>query len=487
MFTTLVAKELKLILYSPKFFLMVVVCSLLMLLSIFIGIQDYRSAMVRYAAANNLVQQEMREARQWASLTDRIYRQPDPLGIFVTGIENDIGRFTNISSWEPVKLVHSAYNDDPIFAVFRYVDFSFIAQVVLTLLAILFTYDAINGERERGTLQLALSNAVPRTQYVAAKFIGAWLGLVLPVAFAVALGLSLLFVYHISMATDHWVRLGGLLGVSLLLVTFFLAFGIFISASTRRSGNSFLICLVSWVMFALIIPRAGVMVAGQMVNTPTAAEMQSQYDMFAKDRWDQEMKRMKDAWMERQRGMSGLTDEQREAKQRELRPQWEAEDNAARQAVLVDIDANNRKLTEDLRNKKRVQERIAFGVSRISPASAYQLAVMNLAGTDTDLKNRTEDLLNAFRTTFNNYKDRKEKESGNTGGLRISVDSRTGIKVDVGREIALDLSSVPQFVASTVPLANVLGQATIDAGLLLIYSLAAVAGAFFAFQKYDVR
>ena len=67
------------------------------------------------------------------------------------------------------------------------------------------------------------------------------------------------------------------------------------------------------------------------------------------------------------------------------------------------------------------------------------------------------------------------------------MDSETGIKIDVGREIALDLSSVPQFVVAAVPLMNVLGNAVVDLGLLVIYSLLAFAGAFLAFQRYDVR
>ncbi|HTP12678.1 MAG TPA: ABC transporter permease subunit, partial [Bacteroidota bacterium] len=336
-------------------------------------------------------------------------------------------------------------------------------------------------------LQLTLSNAVPRARYIAAKFVGSWLGLTIPATLAVILGLLLLFVYNIPMAADHWVRFIVLLGISLLLLTFFVAFGIFVSSVTRRSSVSFLICLVSWVAFVLIIPRAGVMISGQIVQVPSAAEVQNQYDMYSKDRWNQEMKRMTDTWQERMKGMAGLTDAQRQAKQNELRPQWQDEDNAYRVATLKDIDANGRKLNEEVRNKKLAQERVAFSISRLSPVSAYQLAVMNLAGTDTDLKNRYEDVLNAYRATFNDFRDRKQKESGSDGGLRISVDSKTGIKIDTGREIALDLSTVPQFVVAALPLMNVVGQAVVDYGLLAVYSLLALAGAFLAFRRYDVR
>ena len=82
--------------------------------------------------------------------------------IFASGVNNDIGRLSNISTWTEVKLRQSTYSDDSLFALFRFIDFTFIVQVVLSLFAILFTYDTINGERESGTLKLAFSNAVPR-------------------------------------------------------------------------------------------------------------------------------------------------------------------------------------------------------------------------------------------------------------------------------------------------------------------------------------
>ncbi len=487
MFAILVMKELRSVFYSPKFASVISVCSLLMLLSIFVGIQDYRSSQGRFEAANALVGQEMREARQWTSVTNRVYRAPNPLQIFSSGVENDIGRFSTISSWEPVKLVHSVYSDDPIYAVFRFIDFSFIVHVVLTLLAILFTYDAINGERESGTLQLALSNAVSRSKYIAAKFLGSWLGIMIPIALSIIVGLSLLLVYGIPMTGYDWIRLTFLLGVSALLVTFFEAYGIFISSITRHSNVSFLISLVSWVAFVLIVPRAGVMLAGQVVRVPTESDMKTRYDVYAKDRWNQQVDHMTQTWKERMDPMNGLNDDQRRAKQEEMRPQWDEEDNAARDATLRDIDENGRKLNEEFRNQQRAQERAAFALSRISPVSSYQLAVMNLAGTDVEMKNRYEDALNDFRTAFNNYKDRKQKETGQAGGLRISVDSKAGIRIDVGREIALDLSAVPQFTVAAIPLLNLIAQTIVDYGLLLLYSMMAFGGAFLAFQRYDVR
>ena len=50
------------------------------------------------------------------------------------------------------------------------IDWGFIAGYVLSLIALLFTFDSISGERERGTLRLILATPMPRHTVLAGKF-----------------------------------------------------------------------------------------------------------------------------------------------------------------------------------------------------------------------------------------------------------------------------------------------------------------------------
>jgi hypothetical protein len=95
--------------------------------------------------------------------------------------------------------------------------------------------------------------------------------------------------------------------------------------------------------------------------------------------------------------------------------------------------------------------------------------------------------LNEYRKIYNAYRDRKQKESGSSGGIRISVDSNTGIKIEAGRELALDLSDMPQFTHPQAGFSEVISAAVVDYGLLGLMILLAFAGAFVAFVRYDVR
>jgi ABC-type transport system involved in multi-copper enzyme maturation permease subunit len=484
MFATLLQKELKSILLSPKFPATFAICAGLIILSVSIGIHEYQVATRQYDTAAQLVSQELREQTRWSAVNNRTYRKPDPMQIFVAGVNNDVGRWSGVSQFDPVKLRHSAYSDDTIFAVFRFVDFSFIVQVVLSLFAFLFTYDAINGERESGTLALTFSHPVPRSTYLLAKIAGSWLGLVVPLLIPIAIGALLVVLFRVPFEAAHWMKLAGLLGTSLLYFTFFVTLGVFLSSLTRRSNVSFLLCLVAWIFLILILPRVGVIVASQAVPVPTVAEIEGQQDAFSKDRWQQQRDAMEKRFRDRQALTSSMSKEEREKYDNDHMWNWMEQDDAERKKVEKEIDEQGLKLQEDLRNRKALQENLAFLLSRVSPASAYQLAAMSIAGTDIALKSRYEDALRAYRTVLNAFTEKKQKETGDVGGIRITMDSEKGMSITAPRESGtLKLDDMPRFAApaqaSAVPVA--------DLGVLVGSILLAFGGAVAGFLRYDMR
>ncbi len=486
MFSTLYLKELKAILLSPKFVATFGICSILVLLSVFIGVREYETAVAQYETALQLADQEVREATSWWSLDHRVYRKPNPLQIFASGINNDIGRLSNIASSYEVKLRQSVYQDDTLFAVFRFIDFAFIFQVVLSLFAILFTYDSINGEREAGTLKLTFSNAVSRGKYIQAKFLGAWTGLTVPLIIPVALALLVVIVMGVPLTSVDWSKLVALLGVSIVYFTFFIALGLLVSALTRRSSVSFLILLVAWVFFVLILPRAATMAAGQIVHVPSVVESESQKDRYRTDRWQAYGEERSAHWRERMAGASGMTtSEERAAYFDERRPEWDKEDNEARQAVMDEIADYNRKVSEELGNRKAEQERLAFLLARLSPSSAYQLATMKLCGTNTTLKRRYEESMQAYRTDFLRF----VQEKGDEERQRVLDRRRESNRVVMfgAGDAALDVSELPRYEAPTNAFAEAIALSMIDIGLMALFSVVCFGGAFVAFLRYDVR
>ncbi|MCI0513436.1 ABC transporter permease subunit [candidate division KSB1 bacterium] len=488
MLRTLIEKELKNIITGPKFTITFLIAAILIVMSVWIGIQDYRAACEAYTAGVQLVQQRMQETSVWMAFSTQIYRAPNPLQIFNAGISHDIGRFSVIRSSEAIKVTNSVYADDPIFAIFRCLDLSFIVQIVLSLLAILFTYDAINGEREDGTLRLVFSNALPRIKFILAKFIGAWAGLVIPLLVPLLLGFLLIQFYHVHFTGAQWLHIFIFLGIALLYFTFFIGLGILVSALNRHSAGSFLILLVIWVSLVLILPRLGAMLAGRLVPAPSLAEVEGQIDGYAKDRWNQYTAEIESNFRAREQQTAGMTPAAREAFNQENTWQWMEQNETARRQVEADIHQASRRLREELQNKKAVQERLALLLARFSPVSAFQLASMRLTGTDIWLKSRFENALEIYHQLVTDFVTQKQKRDGGFGGIQIQFDSARGVSISTSRnDKKLDLTDLPQFQMRQANSGEILAASLVDIGILLGYLVLALVGGMAAFLRYDVR
>ncbi len=484
MLKTLIQKELRSILLSPKFPVTFAICSLLIIMSVLIGIREYHASVKQYETGRQLIDQQMREQSNWSSVRNKAFRDPDPMQIFVSGVTFDLGRWSAIDGNNSARLQNSVYSEDPIFAVFRFMDFSFIVLIVLSLLAIVFTFDSICGERESGTLRLVFSHAIPRAHYLIAKCSGAWLGLAVPLMVPILISLLLLQIFSIPFSASDWIRLTALLGIALLFLTFFIVFGVLMSALTKRSAISFLLSLMGWVLFIFIIPRMGILAANQIVPVPTVAEIEGQRETFAKDRWMKYQEGMDERMQASVHRSNEKTDSLSDT---QMWARMQTEDSL-RKDVDKSIQAHETKLIDDQRRAQIEQQRLAFTLCRFSPASAFQLAGMTLANTDIELKQRYEETMNRFRNDFTAYLDKKQADAPGTNRFMITMDSEKGFKMTVPRnKQELDLSDLPKFAPPTWSLGSALSQVAIDAGLLLCLIFIAFAGSWVSFMRYDLR
>lgn len=135
------------------------------------------------------------------------------------------------------------------------------------------------------------------------------------------------------------------------------------------------------------------------------------------------------------------------------------------------------------------QERLAFTLSRFSPASAFQLAAMTLCGTDVDMKSRYHEAMTQYREDLIEYAKMKGRTADGPGGgfFKIEIDSEKGVQIGTGRDEPVDVSDMPRFKPPTLNYAQVLVPVMTDIGILGIGTLLIFLGAFLAFLRYDVR
>jgi ABC-2 type transport system permease protein len=474
MWRTLVAKEARELLSTTKFATTFGVCAVLIILAFYVGAQNHRLAREQHQASVAENVRQLEGMTDWLALEQyRVFLPPGPLESLVTGISSDIGRTAEVRSRGEISPEDSRYNEDPIFAVFRFLDLNFIFQVVLSLFAILLGYDAISGEKERGTLRLTFANAVPRATYILAKLVGSFVTLSIALVAAMLAGCLLLPVFGVTLTGDEWLRLGLVLVTGLLYFGAFLTLSVWVSALTHRTSSAFLVLVVIWIGAALIIPRTSVLLAGRAVDVPSVDEISAQKATFSRQLWRDYAEGMK--------SFSTPDDVDKEDVEALMASFRQFTDSLTAVRDLK-FDEFNRRLNEDRQNRQRTQERYAFGLARLSPTASLTLATTALAGTSLDLKNRFFDEATSYRGTFNDFI--KEKTGMNVGGnmmvWRVSDD-------DGETPEAIDPQELPAFEFRSASLAESLASAAFDMSILALFNLLFFAGAFVSFLRYDLR
>ena len=134
---------------------------------------------------------------------------------------------------------------NPLLNLFSAIDIVFIFEVVLSLMALIFAYDAISGERERGTLRLVLTHPVRRGHILLAKYISAMICLLGPLLMSLLLAAILLITSTaISLNISDFLRIGGIILSSIVYLSVFYLIGMLISAVTHRTGTCADACYV---------------------------------------------------------------------------------------------------------------------------------------------------------------------------------------------------------------------------------------------------
>jgi ABC-type transport system involved in multi-copper enzyme maturation permease subunit len=477
MLTTIITKEIRALIGTTKFAVTFGVVAVLILLSFYVGAANYRLAVAQHEAAQAENLRQMEGLTDWFSLEHhRIFLPPQPLASLVTGISNDIGRTTEVKNRGELIAEDSRFNEDPIYAVFRFLDLTFVFQIGLSLFAILLGYDTVCGEKENGTLGLVFANAIPRATFILGKLIGSFVALALSLTVAIGLGALLLPALGVYLNAAEWMRFGLIALTGLLYFGAFLTLSVFVSALSRRTSSAFLMLLVIWIGAVLVVPRVSVLLAGRAVAVPTVEELAARKATLARQLWKEFRVGMKNfkapdsgnehGDMEMQVMMSALNQYM----------------DSLTQLRDGQMDKFAGQLNEERANRQRVQERYALGFARISPAALLALATADLAGTSLDLKNDFQASATAYRETFNAFL--KEKTGMNVGGrmimFKMSDEEEEPPEPIDGREI-------PAFEFQAATLGGALQSALPDMALLALLNLVFFAGAIVSFLRYDLR
>ena len=331
------------------------------------------------------------------------------------------------------------------------VDWGFIVGYVLSLMALLFTFDAIAGERESGTLRLMLANPIPRHAILFGKFIGAFVSILIPFTIAVLMNLLVISTSRsVHLDADAWGRLGIIFCIALLYLCIFLALGLLVSARVQRSAVSLVILLLTWVTFVVFMPSTLASIASGFSSPMSADEYRKRADEVGSNLWKKYATYDENKPEKRIRELSEYVTE--EARQHER--------------------LNEERLTQQL-----AQIHEARSITRISPAATVQHLFEVFAGTGFERHRQFLANVKPYARQFREFvidEDRGDVESLHAIGVREGMSQKE-----------CPIEAVPKF-EDAFSLIRDFDAAVMDLLLLVLFFIVLMSAAYLAFVRAEI-
>ena len=370
----------------------------------------------------------------------KLYKQPSALGFIATGADVNLPKQVvgdtadSGSSWRAANFYYSCANNwsleypqdvfrkNDALPNFTELDWTFIIGLIMSFMAILFTYDAISGERETETLGLLMSNSVSRATVLLAKFIGAFLTLMIPLLIAILLNLMIINASKlVSFDSSEWARIGIIFLISAIYLSIFLWLGLFISSQFSNSSSSLLILLLIWVVFVVLIPNTMGVLGSSFQQVPSRSEVSR--------RKQAELDAINDLYFEKDRKLFKFGSPSDKPPKLEALQVW---------ADYLTERADTKSRFDDAHlDKQFAQVEFVRQVTRLSPASIYKYALESLAGTGFTRHKRFVQQARRYRQQFVDFiksEDRGDNESYHVYLVKEGLSQKP-----------VDFNSIPKF------------------------------------------
>ena len=459
---------------SLRFALAMLLTVFLMIVNALGHIDEYKTQQPEYGqkVAESLAELEQKSSNLYNLVLrgpGELHKIPSPLSFCAHGSENNLPRLVlgREAGWNwrgRSGLWRLKYDAFPpitavdIFPIFLKIDWTLIISSVLSFLALVFTFDAISGEVEHGTLRLTLSNSVARRTVLTGKFLSSLISLGVVLLSGVLVNLLLLHLSGIlQLNAQEWGRLTGIFVVGMVYISVFIALGLFVSTLTNNASTSLVILLLVWVIWVILVPSmVGTIMSG--LNLPSIKQGPSPV-FFARN---------------------GLLERYKE---RGLENEVPTRTHPPSPATLLGAEFLDEEVQEWKRlNKKFLnaqiyQIQVARDFNRVSPTAILQYAIESFAGTGfqryLDFMKNAEN----YETEFNSFlisADRADPDSLHVPFVTEGMSDKP-----------VPFESIPKF-HDRVRLEDAFKEAIPDVMLLFLFFVVLFAGAHVSFQRKEI-
>ena len=350
-------------------------------------------------------------------------------------------------------------DQDTVPLLFPQTDFFLIIGILMSLMSLLFSFAAISGEKQEGTLRAIFSNPVRRSTLLIGKWIGGIVSLAIPFSACYLLAILVtLILGNIAWTATEWLSLLSIYFLGLIYISMFYLIGLYISARTRQPYISMLVCLLIWAFFILVLPTLPDYLGREFVPAPSAAKIMYENEIkFDEQRW-KIINKIKAPYQDKGYTEMEINDLTKEEVNNAIQPLYE----------------QRHKANKDFENKMVAQALVATATAMLSPYASFTLAGNELAATG--ISNQIH---------FNNQRQQYEELMRDYIKQRQQKEYARDKTVNDGTQ--LDLSGRPKFEYKDVPFRLRIIAAAVPTLFLVIFNILFFVLAFRGFLRYDVR
>ena len=371
------------------------------------------------------------------------------------------------------------------------IDWVFIITYLLSFIPLLFTFDALSGEREQGTLRLCLANPISRPILLIGKFLGTLITVLIPFVFAVLLNLAVISVDSwTQLSAADWGRLGLILLIAFCYAGIFVGLGLMVSAGTREPRVSLVVLLLIWVATVIFMPSTlGTLSTKWMPPVQTMDQFRNSRKAALKQISDDYSARMSAIKEKQSPNLPSLSELQQlyetspeaaMAAAEKLRGAWETEgdEELTLKAELISRDVETReRFNRERLDAQIAQVRRARAVTRLSPAAIVQYALESMAGTGFNRHLQYLEHVHQHTKQFRQFiveTDRADIQSPHFIGIPKGMSQKP-----------VSDEAIPKF-EDKIAFSDTFNTATLDLLLLVLLLGVFISGAFLVFIRSEV-
>jgi ABC-type transport system involved in multi-copper enzyme maturation permease subunit len=468
----IVRKEILENLMSLRFTLSLLLTISLFAASSFVFVDDYREQLSDYWQKTNEnlsgLSKQADQLYKLAFYRQHVYRQPKLLTLCAGGFEESLPGHFDFDAFS-TGLPQPAGQSNFTLPRFTDLDWTYIVSLIFSFIALVFAYDSICGEREKGTLRLMLAGATPRATILLGKYLGLMLTLGIPLLIGLLVSLIIVIGSRINMIGPAvWMKILSIVVLSFLYLSISVFLGLFVSTRTSRSSISMAALLLIWVVLIILIPSLGRVFSDRLRRSPGVEEFERNKSEAIR-RVDDDMSA----------GKFGERAGARSPNPKECNP-------LARAAYAnAGADAVNQ-VIEEHHNRMVAQAIVGRNLTCISPAVIYQRASEAIAGVGINHCVNLFQQIKQYQLQLKEYIRDTDREDPHS--LHLLFDEENSVaewNTISKRPVSFD--TVPKFQERDLALGQSLKLAVWDIGLLVLFNLVFFAAAFVSFLRYDVR